>query len=525
MNYKAVEKIDLSSPPSIILGNLELGVILLGGLAIEMSDITKSYGNVHALTKVKFAAAQGEVHGLVGENGAGKSTFIKILSGIVVPDDGEFKLFGELVNISSPQNSQRMGIQTVFQELTLIPDLTVADNLFRVRQQASNLMRTSFSRTLKHARDLLSSMGIHHIDPGTMVRELPLPDRQIIEICKAIMTQPKILILDESTSALLKANVDWLFRLVQGLRKSGTTVIFTSHRWDEVKTLTDRITIFRSGEYIGTYLTNEITEEEVNKLITGRELKVLYPELDSYQENSVRLSVKNLESSKLHSISFDLHHGEILGIGGLQGQGQRELFQALFGIHKIKGDISVNQTRVKISNPRSAIKKGIGYIPEDRKSEGLLLAMSIRHNISLPILRKLTRLGFVTRKKENELTSEIASKLAIKAPDLEELVGKLSGGNQQKVVLAKWMLSNSPILLFYDVTRGVDVGTKHDIYNLMVELSKKGYSILFYSTETAELVHMSHRVAIMFEGCIRELLERKDISMERVIGLSIGAEV
>ena len=496
----------------------------MGGLTIEMSDITKSYGNVHALTKVKFSAAQGEVHGLVGENGAGKSTFIKILSGIVIPDGGEIKLFGESVRIATPQNSQHMGIQTVFQELTLIPDLTVADNLFRVRQQSSNLRRVSISKTVKEASELFSKMGIHHIDPRTMVRELPLPDRQMLEICKAVMAQPKILILDESTSALLKENVDWLFRLVQELRENGTTIIFTSHRWDEVKSFTDRITILRSGEYIGTYQTSDITEEEVNRLITGRELKVLYPELGTYQDY-VRLSIQNLESSKLHNISFDLHQGEILGIGGLQGQGQRELFQALFGIHKAKGDIRVNQTRVKISNPRSAIKKGIGYIPEDRKNEGLLLAMSIRHNISLPVLRSLTRIGFVARKSENRLATEIASKLAIKSPDLEELVGRLSGGNQQKVVLAKWMLSNSPILLFYDVTRGVDVGTKHDIYNLMVELSQKGYSILFYSTETSELVHMSHRVAIMFEGRIRELLERKDISMERVVGLSIGAEV
>ncbi|MHB1682562.1 MAG: sugar ABC transporter ATP-binding protein [Bacilli bacterium] len=478
---------------------------------------------MRALEDASFSALSGEVHGLVGENGAGKSTLIKIISGLVRPDQGSFHMSGQPVHFRLPIDSQRAGIQTVFQELTLIPDLSVADNILRIRDTPSNLGRMANKRANEEADSVLKSLGIAQIDPRLLIRDISLPERQIVEICKSLHARPKILIFDEATSALLGPNVDWLYGLVDRLRQQNVCIIFTSHRWDEVKRFTDRITIMRNGRTIETRAAAETTEVEATRLMAGREINLIYPQLPPPNTTRVRLGVRSVTAEGLSDISFDLHPGEIFGIGGLQGQGQRELFQALFGMRDFTGTLSVDGKNIKIRSPRDSIDAGIGFIPEDRKTEGLLLTLNVRENTSLTILRTLTRLGIVRKREEAKRVSRMVDALSIKTADLNQPIRELSGGNQQKVVLAKWLLTEVPILLFYDVTRGVDVGTKHEIYGLMADLAAHGSSILFYSTETAELVKMSHRVGILYDGSLIEVISGPDLTQERIVGAAIGS--
>jgi len=488
-------------------------------LAVSMEGISKHFGPVQALNRVSFRAAVGEVHGLVGENGAGKSTLIKILSGTVVPDSGHIELFGKPVSLRSPLDAQALGVQTVFQELTLIPDLTVADNLLNLREGGRLYARTSARSLVAQAAEILAELGVEGIDPAAYVRDLALPQRQMVEIVKAVARRPRILVLDEATSALLAPQVEWLFGLVQRLASQGTTVLFTSHRWDVVKRLTASLTVFRNGEYVGTYPTAELDEDQATTLMTGRRIAALYPP-KPVPRADVRLAVRHLRSDVLRDISFDLHAGEILGIGGLQGQGQLELFLALFGAVPVQGTFAVDGRPVRIASPADAIRQGIGIglVPEDRKTEGLFLSLSILENVSLPTLSRMSRFGFVRRAQQRALFETATRRLGIKLADINQSVGELSGGNQQKVVLAKWLAADARILLLYDVTRGVDVGTKHDIYELMAELAATGMAILFYSSETTEVVHMAHRVLVLYEGGVRDELTGDALTLERVVG-------
>lgn len=491
---------------------------------VSVERVEKTYGPVTVLKSMDFAVNRGEVHALVGENGAGKSTLIKILSGTVNPSDGSVLLYGKHEILQSPLHAQELGIQTVFQELTLIPDLTVADNILNVRSKSSLYKRTGTRQIVEDARSVLSHWGIRNdeIDPASYVRDLSLPQRQLIEIVKSLYAEPRILILDEATSALLGPQVEWLFKTVRRLRDLGTAIIFTSHRWDEVKRFSDRLTILRNGENVGTYESASVTEDQVTFLMTGRRIDVLFPEKKSYGDD-IALRATNLKSDVLRDVNLEVHKGEIVGVGGVQGQGQQELFMSLFGALQVSGKIEVHGHPVILRSPRDAVRQGIGIgmVPEDRKTEGLFLNLNILENVTMPTLDRISRMGFLQEDKRRDLFRYASERLQIKMSGIHQNVQELSGGNQQKVVLAKWLAAHSSVLLLYDVTRGVDIGTKSDIYQLMSDLASSGVAILFYSSETAEVVHMSHKVLVMFDGSVREELEGEDLTEDRVVGASV----
>ncbi len=488
---------------------------------IEGIEISRSFGGVQALRRASFAAESGEVHALVGENGAGKSTLIKILSGLLRPDEGKIYVQSREVLLESPQAALRLGIGTIFQELTLFPAMTVAENLLMGREvRSAGLINRG--ATAAAVRDLLQEYGVTGIEPLELIANLSLAQRQMVEIIKAVSRHPQILFMDEPTSALAEQEVAWLFALVRKLRDEGACIVFTSHRWNEIKDIANRITIFRNGENAGTYEATALSEQEAVERMTGRKLEMLYPDPMPLQERVPMLEVRDLSGANLHDIALAVHKGEVLGIGGLAGQGQRDLLQTLFGIHTAHGGtISLQGKEVRIGNPREAIRHGIAFIPEDRKTEGLLLPLPVRQNLTLPILGRLAQGGFIRRRQEEDLINSMIDALAIRTPDSDQPVGLLSGGNQQKVLIGRWLLTQARIFLLYDITRGVDVATKHDIYELIHRLSEQGHAILFYSTDTEEMAHLCHRVLVMREGRIADKLDGPHIAPEAIVAASL----
>jgi ribose transport system ATP-binding protein len=489
--------------------------------SIEGRDISKSFGGVQALHKASFSAEPGEVHALVGENGAGKSTMIKILSGLFRADAGEIHVQGHEVVLEDPQAALRLSIGTIFQELTLLPYMTVAENLLMGREPR-NLGLIDRKATLSAAWKLLREHGISGIEPLELVANLSLGQRQIVEIVKVISRNPQVLFMDEPTSALAEREVEWLFGIIRKLRTQGTCIVFTSHRWNEIKGIADRITIFRNGENVGTYEATDLNEQDAVERMTGRKLNMLYTEPSPLTEQTPMLQVHNLAGTGLQEVSLTANRGEVLGIGGLAGQGQRELFLTLFGVNHLKsGTIEVEGKQVRISNPRDAINKGMALIPEDRKTEGLLLPLPVRQNLTLPILRQVSRNGFIQRLEETSLIRTMIDRLSILTPSDDQPVGTLSGGNQQKVLIGRWLLTKARILLLYDVTRGVDVATKYEIYELIRRLSEEGHTILFYSTDTEEMAHVCHRVLVMREGRIIDEITGPHIAPEAIVAAAI----
>jgi ribose transport system ATP-binding protein len=492
------------------------------GSAIEGAGLHKAYGGVLALEDATFRAAPGEVHALVGENGAGKSTMIKALAGVIRPDDGRVLIGGEEVGLRSPEDALRRGVATVFQELTLLPRMTVAENLLMGREPRGTLGLIRRRWLPAAAADLLAKHDVNSVDPGELVENLPLAQQQLVEIVRAAMREPAVLILDEPTSALSKREVEWLFGLVRRLRDDGACVVFTSHRWSEVTDLADRITVLRNGTDVGTH--EQLSEEEAVKLMTGREVSTAYAEPDRAHDGEVLLETEDLTTLGLEGVSLSLHAGEILGVGGLEGQGQRELFHALFGLTPTDGELQIRGEHKRLHSPRDAIHAGIAFIPQDRKAEGLLLPMTVRENLTLPILRRLAAAGVIRPASERKAAEGMIDRLAIDARRPGQPVGTLSGGNQQKVLLGRWLLAESQILLLYDVTRGVDVATKQDIYELISELAADGHAILFYSSDTEEIAHLCHRVLVLREGAVAEELDGPEISAEDIIGASFREE-
>jgi ribose transport system ATP-binding protein len=492
--------------------------------AIEGIGLSRAYGGVRALNDASLAAQRGEVHALVGENGAGKSTLIKILGGRARQDSGEIRLDGAPITLSGPQQAHRLGIWTVFQELTLLPSMTVAENLFLAREPRSRITRLIDRRAMgRRAEDLLAALGIHHIDPLAAVEDISLSERQLVEIVRAISNAPEILFLDEPTSSLVEREVMWLFEQIRLLRDRGTAIVFTSHRWNEVRSIADRITVFRNGSHVGTF--TEINEDEAVSLMTGRQVETLYPPVPLLTAAApVALAVHNLTGPHLRDVALDLRAGEILGVGGLAGHGHRELFFTLFGAERGgSGSISIDGKSVVIRSPRDAMRRGVGIalVPEDRKTEGLLLRMSVRDNITLASLRRLSQGGFLRRSEEKRLSGDLFNRLKVKAASPNAPVGSLSGGNQQKVLLGRWLLTEPRILLLYDVTRGVDVATKTEIYALIHRLAAEGKAILLYSSDAEELAHLTHRVLVMREGRIAAVLEGAAISAEAIVAAAL----
>jgi ribose transport system ATP-binding protein len=496
--------------------------------AIEASGISKSFGGVRALHDASFAADFGEVHALVGENGAGKSTMIKILSGLIKADEGTVRIKGDEVELARPYDAQALGVATVFQELTLMPWMTVAENLLIGKEPRGPLPLIRRRALAGRAAEIFAQHGVERIDPLELVAALSLAQRQVLEIVRALLLEPEILFLDEPTSALAEREVEWLFGHVRALREHGTCVIFTSHRWGEVVDLADRITVFRNGEHVATRAS--ITESEAVTLMTGRTIDRIYPDLPPVPDDAaVAFEARDLASPGVNGFSFELRRGEILGIGGLAGQGQRELFMTLFGARKaVGGEIRVGGKPKRIRRPADAIRAGLGIalVPEDRKSEGLLLPMSVRDNLTLAILPRVSAFGVVRRRTESRLVSRIVERLQIRTrrPSVQE-VGTLSGGNQQKVLIGRWLLAGSDVMLLYDITRGVDVATKHDIYELMLELLGEGKALLFYSSETEETAHLCHRVIVIREGRAAAELAGAEVDAEALVAASLREHV
>ncbi len=501
--------------------------------AIAARGVSKAFGGVQALRSASFAASGGEVHALVGENGAGKSTLIKILGGRIPADAGSILLDGRPVRFGGTAEAARHGVGTVFQELTLLPWMSVAENLLLGREPRSALGLIRRSALAPEAEAVLAGLGIHHIDPRALAAEVSLAERQIIEIARVVIRRPRILLLDEPTSSLVEREVEWLFARIRDLRSAGTAIVFTSHRWNEITSIADRITIFRNGAEVGTYTA--IDEGEAITLMTGRRVEALYPKLPPVPADAppaLKLAQASLDGAGINgagidgagALSFSLAAGEILGIGGLAGQGHRELFLGLFGAPPLKqGKISVGGRPTRIAHPADAIRAGLGIalVPEDRKSEGLLLPLSVRDNLTLPILGRLSQFGVIRGAVERRMSRDIISRLAIVTPGPAQPVGTLSGGNQQKVLVGRWLLAESRILLLYDVTRGVDVATKHEIYELMARLAGEGRAILFYSSDTEELAHLCHRVLVLRGGRIAAELAPPALDAEAIVAAAM----
>jgi ribose transport system ATP-binding protein len=493
---------------------------------LSATNVDKRFGGVVALDQASFACEEGEIHGLLGGNGAGKSTMVKILCGVLPADAGQITLDDQPITFDSPAAAVARGIVPVFQELSLVPDLTVAENLY-LNREPRRFGLVDRKRMRSQAVALLESLEFPRIDPNVVVRDLPLADRQLIEIAKAISREPKVLILDEATSALGSRDAQHLFSVLRGLKEHGTAIIFISHRMDEVRDFCDRATVFRDGVDVGTIDVDRAESSEIVRMMIGRQIEDVFPPKPPRPDvETPRLTVEHLSwGTTLTDISFQLNAGEILGLGGLEGQGQGDLLFALFGIYAgTTGVIQLDGQPVRLAGPGKAMSAGTALVPEDRKTQGLILPLSVRENVTLPVLPKLSKVGIIDRAAEMRATSGIVQQLSIKTPSMQALVAHLSGGNQQKVAIGKWLMTEANVYLMYDPTRGIDVATKQEIYQLMRDLASAGASILFFSTDSAEIIGLCDRALVMYEGRILRELSSEDISKERLLSASLGIE-
>ncbi len=477
---------------------------------LELRRASKRYGGIAALSEVDFTAYAGEIHAVLGENGAGKSTLIKIVAGVTDPTEGEMLIDGRQVNFRNPHEAMDAGVVCVFQELSLMPDLTVADNLNMADPPTRmGMIDAKFQRA--RAVELLSRVGCEDVHPLELVKNLPLSRRQMVEIAKALAKKPKLLILDEATSALTAADVTRIYAIIRKLKGEGVGILYVSHRMHEIEALADVATVFRNGRKIETFRKGERKVSDIIQMMIGREVSAKYPPKPAYvADRPVALEVAGLSwGHELSNINFKAGKGEILGLGGLDGQGQRELLLALFGVLKgVSGTVSVGGQAMALSSPRNAMAAAIpvALIPEDRKVEGLMLPMSVRDNLTLASLRQFKSGLGVDAAKESIAVKAAVERLQIKVSDVSLPVATLSGGNQQKVVLAKWLMTEPGIILLNDPTRGIDVGTKQELYRLLRELAEQGKSIVFYSTDYAELIGCCDRVLVFYNGqIVREL--------------------
>jgi ribose transport system ATP-binding protein len=467
-------------------------------LLLKMEDIEKSFPGVHALSKCRFDLRKGEVHALVGENGAGKSTLMKVLTGIHAADSGEI-FFGKRVNFKSPRDAQLAGISMVHQELNLMNHLTVAQNIFIGRESEGLFLNDKAINA--RAEELFKKLNIK-INPEEKAGNLTVGLQQMVEIAKAISYDAKIIIFDEPTSTLTDVEIEELFKIMNELKKDGVGMIYISHRMDEIKRISDRVTVMRDGEYIGTLDTADVAIEEIIRMMVGRVTYETHKTSSGVGANApVVLKVENLCSQDVEDVSFELHKGEILGFAGLIGAGRTEVARLIFGAdRKTKGDIYLNGKKVNITSPYDAVRHGIGYLSEDRKRFGLALGMSVGNNIVLSNLEDFIKAGLINERKIESSANEYIGKINIKTPSAKQLVKNLSGGNQQKVIIAKWLLRDCDILIFDEPTRGIDVGAKSEIYKIINNLAEMGKSIIMISSELQELLRMSDRILVMCEG-------------------------
>lgn len=491
---------------------------------VSMKEITKTFPGVKALDRVQFELKSGEVMALLGENGAGKSTLMKILSGVYTRDNGTLEIFGQQYGDLTPKQAQELGVAIIHQELNMCRHLSVYENIFLGRERRKGIL-LSDAEMEAEARRVLDELKIH-LDPRQTVGELPVSKQQMVEIAKALSTNAKILIMDEPTSALTSREIDDLFRIIHQLKKNGCGIVYISHRLEELQHIVDRVTIMRDGQYITSMNFNDVTMDEIIAYMVGREIKEKFPRVSCKKGKKV-LEVRGLNAGRMvRDINFSLYEGEIVGFAGLMGAGRTETTRAIFGIDpKESGQIFLDGREVKIHKPQDAIRGGIVLAPEDRKKDGLCTKLPIRQNIALPNLDLLCGpLGVVSRQKEDEMCAKAVKNLKIKTPNVEIDAGNLSGGNQQKVVVGKWLARDSRVVIFDEPTRGIDVAAKVEIYNLMNELKQQGIAVMFVSSEMPEVMGIADRIIVMCDGRITGEVMAQETTQNEILTLATQFE-
>ncbi|MCD8138709.1 MAG: sugar ABC transporter ATP-binding protein [Planctomycetaceae bacterium] len=491
---------------------------------LKVEGICKSFPGVKALDNVCIDVKKGEIHALLGENGAGKSTLMKILSGVYHADAGSIVFKGKPASFRNATESQRAGISIIYQELNLIPHLTVAQNIFIGKEPIKWGTTIDAAKMNDDASVLLRRLNTE-IDPRALVKNLPVSKQQMVEVAKALSYNSDVLIMDEPTSALTESEIDELFRVIRALRDSGVGIIYISHRLEELKEIADRVTIFRDGRYISTDNFSDLHMDEIVRRMVGREMDNKFPEKTAKPREEVILEVRNLRrKGEKHTASFSLRAGEILGVAGLMGAGRTELARAIFGADPVEsGEILVHGRPVRVHTPLDAIKEGIGYLSEDRKAFGLALTMQVKDNITMAYMDQVTsRSGRIKKDVERTVSERFVRDLNIKTPSISQIVKNLSGGNQQKVVIAKWLFRNADVLIFDEPTRGIDVGAKFAIYELMDRLAAKGAGIIMISSELPEILGMSDRIMVMCQGRISGIMDKEGATQEKILHYAAG---
>ncbi len=485
---------------------------------LQVHGLSKSFSGVKALDEVQLNLRRGEVHALMGENGAGKSTFMKILIGLLTPDDGEILFEGNVLKNNDVNNILKQGISMIHQEILIVPELTVAQNIFLGRESTQWFSSWLNDRDInQQAETLLQQIGLE-VSPKTKMKHLSVAEMQMVEIAKAISNNAKVIIMDEPTSAISDKEVATLFTIIKDLKAKGVSVIYISHKMDEIYQIADTITVLRDGKYIGTKSAAELDRKSLITMMVGREINTLFPEKSS-SKGEVVLSVKNLsQRGKFDNISFDVHAGEVVGIAGLMGAGRTEIARAIFGLDTFSsGEIVLKGHKINIKSPRDAIKNGIGYVSEDRKGVGFIPALSVKHNITLASLSNHTKWGMIQDKSESAVATQMINDLKIKASGMDQKVTHLSGGNQQKVVIGKVLLATPEIVILDEPTRGIDIGAKFEIYKLINELTTRGIAVVVISSELPEILGMSDRIVVLSKGKQTALLSKEEATQETIM--------
>lgn len=492
---------------------------------LDMKNISKTFGNVQALKGVSLDLYAGEVLALIGENGAGKSTLMNILSGSLQPTEGEIYLNGEKVVVPDPITAKKLGIAKIHQELQIVPELSVAENIFLGRWKTSAGPAVDFKAMKDEAKVYLDMLDVH-VDPSKKLKDLRIGEQQLVEIAKAISLNSKIIVMDEPTSAISEKEAEKLFTIIRRLRGEGKGIIYITHRMEEIFKIADRLTVMRDGQYIGTVKAAETSKDEIIRMMVGRDMSEQYPK-DPTEKGEVALEVRNLTYTppmgsfrrSLKNISLKVRHGEVLGIAGLAGAGRSEFFECLAGVHHgdTRGEIIIEGRPVTIKTPADAIRAGISFATEDRKGSGLVLQRSIGENMSLPLLKKFSSMFFMKHQEEKKVWQEQMEALRVKAPSYKTLASSLSGGNQQKVVLARWLMTHPKILLLDEPTRGIDVGAKAEIYQLINNLAKQGMAIIVVSSELPEVIGISDRIVTFCEGELTGEFMQEDATQEKLL--------
>ncbi|MFD2658415.1 sugar ABC transporter ATP-binding protein [Gracilibacillus thailandensis] len=490
---------------------------------LSMKRITKSFPGVNALKEVGLQLEAGEVHALLGENGAGKSTLIKVLGGIYQPDDGEIFVDGKKVTIEKVTDAQVNGISIIHQEIVLVPYLSIAENIYLGREPLTKSGFIDMEKMIEDSKKYLAEFGLD-LNPRTTITELTVAQQQMIEIIKAVSFEAKIIVMDEPTSSLTDKEVKALFQTIRSLKKQQVGIIYISHRMEELFEITDRITVMRDGEYVGTVKTKETTHDQLVAMMVGRSLSNIYYREKGWKTSETVLEVHHLsKQGVIEDISFDLKKGEILGFSGLVGAGRSELMRCIFGIDDYdSGEILLSGKHVKIEQPNDAMNQGLAYVPESRKDQGLFLSKAVDYNMSIKILDQFIKGLRVNDKVEKQQVDHYINELNIKTPHAKQTVRNLSGGNQQKVLISRWLATKPNVLILDEPTRGVDVGAKFEIYSIMQKLVEEGVSIIMISSELPEVINMSDRVVVMYKGKVGNILEGNEIKQEQIMYYATG---